>query len=200
VARPVEFERAAALDKALALFWRKGYHTSSLADLLHATGIGRSSFYAAFGDKRSLFLECLDLFAQRTEDILLRARADHPPVQALRLFFEHTFDGSRRSKAGWGCLLVNTVLEMAGVDDALGARASELLSGIEAAFADCLRAAGCTPDRAAELAAFLMLSNEGLRVSSRRKLSHRQQLDQIDTIFRLLRTETTSAGQGRVRQ
>jgi TetR/AcrR family transcriptional repressor of nem operon len=191
VARPVEFERAVAVDRALALFWRKGYHASSLADLLRTTGIGRSSFYAAFGDKRRLFVECLELFARRTTDILLRARADHAPVDALRAFFEHTFTGQPRSKAGWGCLLVNTVLEMAGVDDALSARASELLGDIEGAFADCLRDAGCTPERAAELASFLMLTNEGLRVSSRRKLSHRHQLDQIDTTFRLLRSETT---------
>ncbi len=191
VARPLEFERSPVVDRALALFWRKGYQASSLTDLLHAMEIGRSSFYASFGDKRRLFLECLELFAERTRDILLRARADHPPVDALRFFFELTFSGPRRSKAGWGCMLVNTVLEMAGVDDELSARASQLLAGIQGAFDDCLRDAGCNPDRAAELASFLMLINEGLRVSSRRKLSHRQQLEQIDTTFRLLRSVTT---------
>jgi TetR/AcrR family transcriptional repressor of nem operon len=191
VARPAEFERSVALDRALVLFWRKGYHTSSLADLLQAMEIGRSSFYAAFDDKRSLFLECLDLFAERTKDILLRARADQPPVDALRYFFERTLLGPRGSKAGWGCMLVNTVLELAGVDDELSARASELLAGIEDAFEDCLRDAGCGSNRAAELAAFLMLINEGLRVSNRRKSSPRQELSHIDTTFRFLRSAIT---------
>ena len=190
MARPVQFERSRAVDRAVALFWRRGYQAASLSALLAAMEISRSSFYASFGDKRSLFVECLELFAERTRDILLRARADHAPVDALRSFFELTFDGSRRSKAGWGCMLVNTVLEMSGVDDDLSARASQMLAGIQGAFDDCLRDAGCTPQRAAELAAFLMLVNEGLRVSSRRKLSHRKQLEQIDTTFRLLRSAT----------
>jgi TetR/AcrR family transcriptional repressor of nem operon len=190
MARPIEFDRSLALNKALVLFWRKGYQASSLADLLQAMEISRSSLYAAFGDKRRLFLECLELFAQRTKDILQQARVDKPPVEALRSFFEFTSIGPRRSKAGWGCMLVNTVLETAGVDDELSARASDLLTGVQAAFEDCLREAGCTPERAAELAAFLMLVNEGIRVSSRRKLSRRQQLDQIDTTFRLLGSAT----------
>ncbi len=188
MARPLEFERSLAVDRALALFWRKGYQGTSLSDLLQTMEIGRSSLYAAFGDKRRLFLECLDLFAQRTKDVFLRARTDHPPLEALRSFFEWTFSGPRRSRASWGCLLVNTVLEMADVDDELSARASQLLAGIQRSFEECLREAGCTPALAAELASFLMVINEGLRVSSRRGLSHRRQLEQIDTTFRLLRS------------
>ncbi|MFM8354230.1 MAG: TetR/AcrR family transcriptional regulator, partial [Gammaproteobacteria bacterium] len=56
MSRPIEFDRSKALDKAVALFWRKGYQATSLTDLLAAKQIGRSSFYAAFTDKRSLFL------------------------------------------------------------------------------------------------------------------------------------------------
>ncbi len=188
MARPVEFERSLILDRALLLFWRKGYQASSLTELLEAMEISRSSFYASFKDKRSLFLECLDMFAARTRDILLRARADHTPLDALRVFFERSLGGSRGSKTGWGCMLVSTVLEMAGVDDELNDRSSKLLGTIQAAFEDCLRDAGCAPERAAELAAFLMLVNEGLRVSSRRRLSRRQQLGHIETTFRFLRS------------
>ncbi|MEO1614161.1 MAG: helix-turn-helix domain-containing protein [Pseudomonadota bacterium] len=59
----------------MSLFWRQGYQATSLADLLAAMEIGRSSFYAAFTDKRSLFIECLDLFSSRTIDLLHRSRA-----------------------------------------------------------------------------------------------------------------------------
>jgi len=82
--RPLEFDRTRAVNKALVLFWRKGYQASSLADLLAAMGIGRSSFYAAFTDKRSLYFECLDLFAARTLELLQRARVEMPPVNACR--------------------------------------------------------------------------------------------------------------------
>ncbi len=91
MARPLEFDRSKAVNKALVLFWRKGYQASSLADLLSAMGIGRSSFYAAFTDKRTLFLECLDLFAARTVDVVQHARCEMPPVDALQHFFERNF-------------------------------------------------------------------------------------------------------------
>jgi AcrR family transcriptional regulator len=87
MARQIEFDRSLARDKALVLFWRKGYQATSLADLLAAMEIGRSSFYAAFGDKRTLFLECLDLFAARTGAAVQRTRAALPPIDALQDFF-----------------------------------------------------------------------------------------------------------------
>ena len=74
MARPIEFDTGAARDSAMLLFWRKGYLASSLPELLEEMGISRGSFYAAFRDKRSLFVECLDLFAERTHEMLARVR------------------------------------------------------------------------------------------------------------------------------
>jgi len=187
MARPLEFDLPAALDQALVLFWRKGYQATSLADLLEAMAIGRSSFYAAFGDKRTLFLSCLDLFAKRTKDVVLRTRLRMAPLDALQYFFERNFVGPSASKAHLGCMLVNTVLEMADVDAELSARAGEHLAEMQKVFEECLQEAGCAPDHAAEMAAMLMLFNEGVRVSSRRRLSLQQQLAPIETTFRLLR-------------
>ncbi len=188
MARLVEFDVSKAQDKALVLFWRKGYQATSLADLLEAMGIGRSSFYAAFGDKRSLFLACLDLFGKRTKDLLLRARSDMPPLDLLQNFFERQFVGSAASKAQWGCMLVNTVLELADVDAELSARASGHLVDMQAHFEQCLLDAGCAAEQATEMAALLMLVNEGVRVSNRRKLTPQQQRAPIETTFRLLRS------------
>ena len=186
MARTLEFDRSAAMNRALVLFWRKGYQAASLSELLEAMDIGRSSFYATFADKRSLYVECLDLFGKRTKDVLLRARETHPPLDALRRFFEYTATEQRDQRPEWGCMLVNTVLEMAGVDDGLSARASDLLAAVQAEFERCLSDAGLAPERSAALASFLMLFNEGVRVSSRRKVSRRQQLSDIDTTFRMI--------------
>jgi len=194
MARPLEFDRSQAVNKALVLFWRKGYQASSLADLLAAMGIGRSSFYAAFADKRSLYIECLGLFAARTLELLQRARTEMPPVDALQSFFERSFFGGRGASAAsdtkrhWGCMLVNTVLEMAGVDDDLAARASRHLGEVQRIFQAYLQDAGAAPARAEELAAMLMLFNEGIRVSSRRRLPDAQHLQPIATTFRLIRS------------
>lgn len=189
VARPIEFDRPQAVNRALALFWRQGYQATTLADLLQNMDIGRSSFYAAFTDKRTFFIECLDLWAARTLDLLERDRTEKPPVDALQDFFERSFGAARSAKANWGCMLVNTVLEMAGVDDELAARASQHLGKMQRVFQACLLDAGATPARAEELAAMLMLFNEGIRVSSRRRLPDAQHLQPIATIFRLIRSE-----------
>lgn len=188
MARPIEFDRPKAVNRALALFWRQGYQATTLADLLAAMGIGRSSFYAAFTDKRTFFIECLDLWAARTLDLLQRARTEMPPVDALQDFFERSFVVARNARANWGCMLVNTVLETAGVDDDLAARASHHLGEMQRVFQACFLDAGAEPWRAEELAAMLMVFNEGIRVSSRRRLPEAQHLRSIATTFRLVRS------------
>lgn len=63
--RPAEFDKEAALDVAMRLFWERGYEGTSMADLFQAMGIHPSSIYAAFGDKQELFA----LAAQRYADV-----------------------------------------------------------------------------------------------------------------------------------
>lgn len=191
MARPPEFDRSKAVNRALALFWRKGYQATSLADLLAAMGIGRSSFYAAFSDKRTLFITCMDLFSVRVTEMLERACREQPPIVVLQQFFEGNLAGGRGApgaRSDWGCMLVNSVLEMAGVDEDLVARASHHLMRLQRVFQRCLEDAGATPAQAEELAAMLMLLNEGVRVSSRRRLPDAQHLPPIATTFRLIRS------------
>ena len=61
--RPLSFDRALALREAMLLFWRHGYETTSIADLTAAMGVTAPSLYAAFGDKKQLFLETVRLYA-----------------------------------------------------------------------------------------------------------------------------------------
>jgi AcrR family transcriptional regulator len=61
--RPLSFDRDAALEQAMLLFWRHGYETTSISDLTQAMGITAPSLYTAFGDKRRLFLEAASRYA-----------------------------------------------------------------------------------------------------------------------------------------
>lgn len=63
--RPRAFDTEAALEKALEVFWRKGYDGTSLADLTEAMGINKPSLYAAFGNKEQLFLKTIELYESR---------------------------------------------------------------------------------------------------------------------------------------
>ncbi len=60
--RPLSFDREAALHQAMLLFWRHGYESTSLADLTAAMGVTAPSIYAAFGDKKRLFLAAVDRY------------------------------------------------------------------------------------------------------------------------------------------
>jgi AcrR family transcriptional regulator len=62
--RPREFDADQALDRALEVFWRKGYEGTSISELTEAMGINRPSLYAAFGNKEELFRKALDRYAQ----------------------------------------------------------------------------------------------------------------------------------------
>ncbi len=60
MARPKEFVPEEAIEKAMEVFWRKEYEATSVEDLVSAMHINRGSLYDTFGDKRKLFLACMD--------------------------------------------------------------------------------------------------------------------------------------------
>ena len=77
IGRPLSFDRDTALRQAMLTFWSHGYETSSIADLTSAMGITPPSLYAAFGDKKRLFLEAVKLYAGDPE-AMARSITDAP--------------------------------------------------------------------------------------------------------------------------
>jgi TetR/AcrR family transcriptional repressor of nem operon len=137
MARPVQFDRDQAREAAMKLFWCQGYVATSLSQLLAAMNIGRSSFYAAYGDKRSLFIEVLHPFSERTRQMLVDAWDETESLEAIRTFFYATLLEVPRSRAGRGCMMVNTILELADVDAELSALAARELALVEVVFEGC---------------------------------------------------------------
>jgi AcrR family transcriptional regulator len=80
--RPREFNADEALDRALEVFWRKGYESASISDLTDAMGINRPSLYAAFGNKEELFRKALDRYAQGPAAYTYEA-LDEPTARAV---------------------------------------------------------------------------------------------------------------------
>lgn len=81
--RPREFDTEEALDKALHVFWRKGYEGTSLSDLTDAMGISRPSLYAAFGNKEELFRRALDRYAEHGPGTIQREALNEPTARRV---------------------------------------------------------------------------------------------------------------------
>ena len=167
MARPREFDETAALDAAIDCFWRDGYEATSVRDLAAAMGITGTSLYNAFGDKRSLFRQALQRYAQRsTRERIARLESTLPPKQAVRAFLGEIVERSLDDRDRRGCLLVNSALEVAPHDPELGAEVAARLGEIEAFFRRAVTAAqadgSVPPDRdPADLARLLLGRNLG---------------------------------------
>ena len=89
--RPRQYDPERALANAAEAFWKYGYAATSLDDLVAATGMNRPSLYAAFGDKRDLYLKTLDRYQQRSRAIGQQIIADNP---TLRVFLRRVYDAA----------------------------------------------------------------------------------------------------------
>ncbi len=170
VARPKEFEREVVLDRAMRLFWSRGYEATSIQHLLSRMGIQRGSLYGEFGDKRALFFAAIEHY-NRVMTRRLLAALDEPASgkDAIRRFFELKIALALEPGRPRGCLVTNSAAELASRDRGAAACIAATLAAIEAAFERAVvraqRAGEIDPARDARaLARFLTSSAQGLSV------------------------------------
>lgn len=167
--RPRKFEVEQVLEAARDQFWEKGYAATSLDDLMRATGLGKGSLYAAFGDKHQLFLAVLDAYtAWRLEVMRAALGGDAKAIDRLRNLFrveprppEATLGDTR------GCMLVNCTAELASHDPEVQRRARETFAALEDLFVELLeqaRAEGDVPPDTdtRELGRLLLAVHQGM--------------------------------------
>ena len=119
MARPREFDREVALERATSVFWAKGYTSTSTEDLLAAMEIGRQSLYNAFGDKRALYLEALERYQRATTSgHLQRLKAPVSPLAGVKALLLGLIAEDDRQRA-MGCMGVGAVSEFGAGDPAL---------------------------------------------------------------------------------
>lgn len=173
--RPRAFEEGVALDAAIDCFWSRGYEATSVRDLSERMGIGGTSLYNAFGDKRALFVQALERYMDRaTRERIRRLETSLPPKQAIRQFFREIVERAVNDRDRRGCFLINSALEVAPHDAELGAEIAEQLGEIEAFLRRSVQAAqadGSVPkDRnSREIARLLLGVLLGIRVLARSK-------------------------------
>jgi len=173
VGRPKEFDRDIALDKAMQLFWCKGYEATSVQDLLDEMGINRGSFYDTFGDKRSLFLMAIDRYNETFVSKLRSSlEASSSPKQSIVFTIKDLAARAAADAQRKGCLVTNSVVELAPHDPEAAGRATACLEQMEAAFYEALLRAQLQGELSERhdprvLARFLISSYQGMRVMSK---------------------------------
>ena len=109
IGRPREFDRNAALEAAMVLFWRKGFSATSMTDLCEAMGVSSPSLYAAFGSKEALYLEALEHYVRTggppVWGELATGDTARASVEALLLAGADSLPESRASPAGCMAML-----------------------------------------------------------------------------------------------
>jgi AcrR family transcriptional regulator len=140
MARPRSFSTDNAIAAAAQVFWARGYQDTAISDLEQATGLNRSSLYAAFGTKQAIFNLALDWYlrdfiAPRLAP-MERAGAGPDDIESffagLAPFFRTGGPASR------GCLMINSIAEHEGRSPILGRRAQDFRDRITAAFANAM--------------------------------------------------------------
>ena len=105
--RRKSYDRAAVLDRAMRVFWTKGYEGAHLSELLEATGLSRSSLYDGFGGKEGLYRAALEHYVDGLGDLLALLEREPLGVANVRAFhraqLEHDFLH--------GCFALNTIRE-----------------------------------------------------------------------------------------
>src|ERR1700761_5521021 len=107
--RPRAFDRDAALEAAMLLFWRKGFAAASMNDLCEAMDVRSPSLYAAFGSKEALYLEAIERYVRTVGDTLwaqlAQAPTAHAGVRNLLLAATETLPESGATPAGCMAML-----------------------------------------------------------------------------------------------
>jgi TetR/AcrR family transcriptional regulator, transcriptional repressor for nem operon len=164
MARPREFDADAALEQATRLFWTKGFEQTSLDDLCAATGLGRSSLYAAFGDKRALYLRALARYEARSVERIAKAFEGKPLRRGLESFFAALIEDIVAGPGRSGCFIGNCAAELARLDRTAAARVRASLERIETAFREVLARERPPGADVEALARFLTAGIQGLRL------------------------------------
>ena len=172
MARPREFDRDGAVERAMSVFWRKGYAATSTDDLLRAMNIGRQSMYDTFGDKRRLYLDALQQYnADSVADVIANLNTASSPLTGLEAALI-AFASRPAHQSGLGCMGVASICEFGRSDREVAllneAAARTLHSAFERRVAEAKAAGEVAGDLDVRTAAeFIQATLAGIKVAAR---------------------------------
>ena len=168
MARTKQFDPEQAVEKAMELFWCRGYEATSLDDLCEHMGIGKGSFYATFGSKQDLYKRALEKYrALSGAQVVELLSAPGPLRPRLRTMLHRFIADTMRDRRG--CLMGNAAAERGGVDAATAGCVRASFGDVERAVAEAIARAQAEGELKTDrdpqtLAAMLTTFTEGLQL------------------------------------
>ena len=139
MARTREFNPDDVLDKAMRLFWEKGYEATSMAELEKVLCINKFSIYNTFGNKHALFLAALNRYADRMSGHLIKALTqDVDGLNSIRRFFDVIEQNILSQPKPIGCFMVNSGMERGACDAEIMNKVQSVNRKVEDALYHCL--------------------------------------------------------------
>jgi TetR/AcrR family transcriptional repressor of nem operon len=173
MARTREFDTAAVVERAMHLFWARGYAATSIEALSTELGLGRQSLYGAFGSKEGLYQAALVHYrATMASEMLATLQEPGDIRDAVRAMFAGRLSLATANPERLGCLMVNATAERVPGDPETTRVAGDLMVEGRRALTDALSAAVAagqiSPRRSPEaIARFLMTLMNGLLISAK---------------------------------
>lgn len=188
MARPRNFNEEDVLRKAMTLFWSKGFESTSLNDLLQATGLSKSSLYETFGSKHELFLRAFQLYKKDRMDGFSECLSQPNVYLAISIAFQTVLDGKGNQM---GCMTANEAIELAPHDPKLQEMVESDFEEIEQVFLQAIdrgkqNGSLRTGTESRKLARFLTVSLQGINVMIRAKAKRDVIEDSISVILEKL--------------
>lgn len=121
-------------------FWENGFNDISMDDVGRITNMNRGSIYNAFGDKRALYLEALELYGEQQYGaaVELIERSKNTP-SAVRDLYDAAFKGMKEDQMHWGCFMCNAAVEVAPVDSEVAVIVKKHFCALSKAFLSSLQ-------------------------------------------------------------
>lgn len=193
MARTKEFNEDQALDKAIEIFWHKGYNGTSAQDLVNYLGLSRSSLYDTFGDKQQLFSKSLQRYQKQSQDIVKEFLEKSENVkETLHNIFKQAVVESLEDRITKGCFMVNSSVELALHDEEIAKIVKNNSQTMEEVFTNAVKKGQeqgniSKQQDARVLARFIFNNYSGIRVLARTGERDKQVYDDIvKTVFSVL--------------
>ncbi|WP_084528939.1 TetR/AcrR family transcriptional regulator [Nocardia crassostreae] len=173
MARPRRFDESGLLDVATEMFWSKGFDNTSVEDVSQASGVGNGSIYAAYGNKRGLFLAAFERYCDRRARFVRDTALAAPGSarSAVRTLFQAVIDDCAAQPGRRGCLMINSIAELSARIPEVAILANRCTGAMEYGVAERLRPAARDADvdesTLAALSANIVVVAQGLIQLSR---------------------------------